>query len=386
MRVKLLLLFFLLISFSISGQSRTLSNDAEISILTVGPGTSLNDAFGHSAFRVKDTKTNIDLAFGYGAYDFNAPNFYLKFAQGKLNYSISVDYFKDFLATYTYFNRSIDEQVLNLNQEEKQQLYNYLLNNARPENKFYLYDFFYDNCATKIKDVAQSGLNNSIVFATPNDFQSKTFRSLIQENLNRNSWGSLGIDIALGSVIDKPTTAEDYMFLPKYIHSFFNSATLKSSEPLVKTSRRVFSPVESSRSSSFIYSPLFILGLISFIIMYITYRDVKKNTRSKTLDLPLFLITGLVGVGILLLWFATDHTATAYNYNLLWAFPLNILMLAQVLKTAPKAWFKKYIKFLIVLLCLMTLHWIMGVQVFAIGLTPLIIALLLRYIYLVKHI
>ncbi|EPR74566.1 hypothetical protein ADIWIN_0418 [Winogradskyella psychrotolerans RS-3] len=98
----------------------------------------------------------------------------------------------------------------------------------------------------------------------------------------------------------------------------------------------------------------------------------------------LFSVTGIIGIVILLLWFATDHSATAQNYNVLWAFPLNIFVVAQLLKPKVKTWFKKYLKFLIIMLCLLTSHWIIGVQVFAIGLIPLLIALLVRYIYLVK--
>ena len=175
------------------------------------------------------------------------------------------------------------------------------------------------------------------------------------------------------------------MFLPKYIHSYFNRAILKdTNEKLVKNTKTIFKSVDASKKSNFLISPLFILGLISVLLIFITYKDYKKNVRRKWLDVILFVITGLTGIAILLLWFATDHTATAYNYNLLWAFPLNLFMLGQVLKTSPKAWFKKYLKLLLIILCLMLLHWIMGIQVFSIGLIPIIIALVIRYIYLIK--
>lgn len=383
--IKLILLLFFIVEITFA-QNIQLSGEAEISVLTVGPGASLNDAFGHSAFRIKDLKSGIDTVYGYGEYDFDAPNFYLKFAQGKLNYLISETNYNRFYQVYVYYNRSIREQTLNLSQAEKQKLYNYLINNYKPENRPYLYEFFYDNCATKIKDVVNNASNNTITFNNPNDFQDATFRTLIQNELNKNSWGSLGIDLALGSVIDRKATPEDHMFLPKNIYTFFENATLgNTKKPLVKQSHVLYSKKDTPQANTFFTSPVFILSLIALFILYITYKDYKNSRRTKWLDITLFTLTGLIGVMILLLWFATDHSGTHQNYNLLWASALNILVIGQLLRKTPSTWFVKYIKLLIILLCLLTLHWIIGVQVYAIGLIPLLIALLIRYVFLVKH-
>ena len=386
MKKQLLLLFITLFIVSAFAQQNQLSSQAEISILTVGPGTSLNDSFGHSAFRIADPKTGMDVVYGYGEYDFDAPNFYLKFAQGKLNYLISKTTFSRFYQIYNYFNRSIKEQVLNLSHTEKQKLYNYLIHNYKPENRRYLYEFFYDNCATKIKEVTNEAVNNTLIFNTPKDFEDATFRTLIQNNLNKNTWGSFGIDLALGSVIDKKASTEDHMFLPENIYRFFENATIgNNKKPLVKKSSTLYSKKDIPQSRSFLTSPLFILGIISLGIIWITYHDHKNKKRTKWLDVTLFTITGLIGVLILFLWFATDHTGTHQNYNLLWGFALNLLFVGQVIKPKASAWFVKYIKFLIILLCLLTLHWTIGVQVFAIGLIPLLIALFLRYLFLVAR-
>ena len=381
MRFLILLCLF---SFQIS-VSQTLSPTAEISVLTIGPGTSLNDAFGHSGFRIKDKAQGLDVVFGYGQYDFDAPNFYLKFAQGKLNYLISKDNFNDFYRVYVYFNRSIKEQTLNLNAAEKQNLYNFLVNNYKPENRAYLYDFFYDNCATKIRDVANSALNKGISFQKPDDYQAQSFRTLIQNNLNKNSWGSLGIDIALGSVIDREASPEEQMFLPENIHKFFAKATLQNGDPLVSKSETLYTEKEKNTASNLWSSPLVILSLIALGILWITYSDYKKNMRIKWLDIILLTLTGLIGIFLLLLWFATDHSATAHNYNLLWAFALNVFMLGQLCRKQPNLWFSRYLKFIIIMLCLLVFHWIVGVQVFAVTLIPLLIALMIRYMYLIKY-
>ena len=386
MQKKLLFLFLFLFVHIITAQQNKLSEQTEISVLTVGPGTSLNDAFGHSAFRIKDPIKGIDIVFNYGVYDFETPNFYLKFAQGKLNYLIGLNYYEDFFENYIAQNRTIKEQVLNLSTSEKQSLFDYLINNYKPENRAYLYEFFFDNCATKIKDVTQIALNNSIVFSKPKDYKPQTFRTLIHNNLNKNSWGSLGIDVALGSVIDRKASPEEQMFLPENIYKFFNVATLKSkNQSLVKETKVLYNKLDSPEPSNFLTSPLFVFGIIGLFIVYITYFDYKKQKRTVWLDVTLFSMTGLIGVLILLLWFATDHKGTHQNYNLLWAFVLNIFVIGQLFRKKALAWFVKYLKLLVILLCLLTLHWIIGVQVFAIGLIPLLIALLIRYVYLLKY-
>ena len=387
MKLKLLSLIFLFNLSHLYSQYLDLSPEAEISILTIGPGNSLNDSFGHSSFRLNDPSLNLDIIFNYGVYDFDAENFYLKFARGKLNYIVDTSNFEGFKNHYIRQNRYIKEQVLNLTQQEKQRAFNFLANNAEPENKYYLYDFFYDNCATKMRDILIDGTGLDVEFNEPKTLTPTTFRKLIQQNLDWNSWGSFGIDVALGSVIDKPAKASEHMFLPEYIHSFFENASIKGNpeKPLVKIDRDIFKNTKSENSNNFFLSPLFILGLLSAIIIYLTYSDFKKNKRTKWLDIILFAMTGLIGVFLLLLWFATDHSATAQNYNLLWAFALNIFVIGQVFKIKPKNWFTRYLKFLVIMLCLLVLQWVAGIQGFAYALIPLLGALALRYIYLIYY-
>ena len=175
------------------------------------------------------------------------------------------------------------------------------------------------------------------------------------------------------------------MFLPKYINVFFESAKIRTTESLVKNSSIIFQGKDIKSSSNFLVSPLMVIGILGVIILYITYRDYTNNARSKWLDVVLFGVTGMFGIVILLLWFATDHSATAQNYNVLWAVPLNIFVIGQLFKKQVKNWFKSYLKFLIIMLCLMTLHWLIGVQVFSIGLIPLLLALMIRYLFLLRH-
>jgi hypothetical protein len=381
---KLITLFLIIVSFSVEAQLK-LTAESKVSILTIGPGTSLNDAFGHNAIRIQDPVYKFDIVFDYGRYDFETENFYLKFAQGKLDYQISQSKFENFFGYYQYKNRSVKEQVLNLNTEQKTVFYNLLKENIKPENKNYPYDFFYNNCATKIKDDIENILDYQVVYNPSPIFKQFSFRNLIRSDLNQNSWGSFGIDIALGSKIDQIASVEEHMFLPKYLHQLLENAHLKTDDSRLVTASKTLNPSDFIKKNNFFISPLFVLGILAIVMLFITYKDYKNNNRSKWLDIGLFALTGCIGILLLLLWFATDHQTTAYNYNLLWACALNILFLPSIRKSRLNNRGLSYLKFLVLLLSLMGLHWITGVQSFAIGLIPLLIAIGVRYLFLIHH-
>jgi hypothetical protein len=364
------------------------SENAEISIITIGPGDVLYDKFGHSAYRVKDQSLGYDIVYNYGTYDFDTPNFYTKFARGKLLYQLSFRDFQSFIYSYKLQNRWIKEQVLALSTSEKEAVFNYLQNNAKDENKSYKYDFFFDNCATRIRDVLKEVLDDRLQYNDSFITQQYTFRELIQKNVHANSWGSLGMDVATGAVTDRDATAWEYQFLPDYIFEAAATATLDTNgqeHPLVKKTNFLFKNNPVKVKSNYLVSPLSIFSILALLILWITYRDLKKETRSRYLDAALFFATGAIGILLALLWFATDHTATANNYNLLWAFPFSILFTGVIAKRQPKKWVHRYIMFLLLLLFLLTIHWITGVQEFAIGFLPLFMALGVRYVYLVYY-
>ena len=385
MNFKKLITFLLIItSFSVNAQLE-LTTESKISILTIGPGTSLNDAFGHNAIRIKDPIYKFDIVFDYGRYDFEIENFYLKFAQGKLDYEIGQTKFETFFNYYQYKNRSVKEQVLNLSTEQKTSLYLLLKENIKPENKSYPYDFFYNNCATKIKDDIEYILDNQLIYYPKLTFEQFSFRNLIRSDLNQNSWGSLGIDLALGSKIDQIASVEEHMFSPKYLHQLLENARIKTNNSRLVSVSKTLNTTETITQNRFFSSPLFILGILALIVLLTTYKNFKNNNRSKWLDISLFAFTGCIGILLLLLWFATDHQTTAYNYNLLWAFALNILFIPSICKPKLNNRGLSYLKFLVLLLCLMALHWITGVQSFAIGLIPLLIAICTRFLFLIHH-
>lgn len=385
--LKNLLFYVCALTFCLGmSQTMPLSETAEISILTVGPGENLYDKFGHSAFRVTDAENNRDWAFNYGTYDFDTPNFYTKFAQGKLLYALSVEAYENFKNRYIREDRWIQEQVLNLSYSEKRALFDYLITNAQPENSKYKYDFFYDNCATKIRDVLVKALEGKVRYTDTFVDESYTFRQLIQKNVHWNSWGSLGMDVAIGAVTDKNASAWEYQFLPDYIFKAATTATIArngTTKPLVKETNTIFSAPEDINPPTVITSPMFVFSVFAVLILAITYNDKRKQQRSRFLDATIFAVTGIIGILLCLLWFATDHSSTANNYNLLWAFPFSLPIAVAIGKKQPKIWVRRYCIFLVLLMVLLTMHWGTGVQEFAVGFIPLYIALLVRYLYVI---
>ena len=386
MKQTILFIFLSLVIYTSFSQNIQLTSQAEISIITVDDGKELYDTWGHSAIRVLDRSNDIDQVYNYGMYDFNTPNFYTKFAQGKLLSDLGNYPFYRFLKGYMVENRGVTEQILNLTLTQKQHYFNFLENNAKPENRKYLYDFFFDNCATKLRDVTTEVLGNKVNYKDELLQSTLTFRDLIYKKLEYHPWGTFGIDIALGSVIDKKATPKQTTFLPVYVYKGFENATILENGkevPLVKMTTVLYQQKEEEIQKSF-FTPIILFSILAIIILLITYYDFKNKRRTKWLDFSLFLITGIVGLVVLLLWFATDHTATAKNYNVLWAFMPNIFIAFQLLKDKVKPWLRKYILLLIALLLIIIVIWILKVQVFSIGLIPILVFLVIRYLFILK--
>ncbi len=341
------------------GQSLTLSPQAELSLITCGRGPEeVYSAFGHSAIRVVDPINGIDYAYNYGVFDFSQPNFYLNYTKGLLLFKLGVYAYPDFVNAYVYHNRWVTEQVLNFSQKQKQDVYNYLEWNALPENETYRYDYFYNNCANKVRDVFLQILNDSIRFDSSFITTDYTIRQLTDLYLTDQPWGDLGIDICLGLPMDKKATPYEYMFIPDYVASSFDHATIyRNGEevPLVKQKNPVFvnSPKEVVKAP---LSPWMAFAGFFALALGLSALDWKRQKASVWFDAILFSALGIVGVLLLLLWAATDHAAAAKNFNLLWALPTHLVVLGFVnKKTHP--FLKKYFRGIALFTVLLLLTW-----------------------------
>jgi len=371
--------------FQLAAQQK-LSPEATVSVVTCGQGTELYSAFGHSAFRIYDPVLKLDKIYNYGTFDFNKPNFYLNFAKGKLIYQLSTTRYGYFLQEFNYENRWVKTQELNLDEADVQAVYDFLENNARPENRSYRYDFFYDNCSTKIEEVIKAVLKDKVTFNNSHITSHKSHRDLIADyTADKFKWGKFGIDLALGSVIDDEATTTEYKFLPDYIYLGFENATINvdgENIPLVKASNKVLNERASPQPFS-ILQPFIVFLVISLFFIWITYQNYTTNKRSKWVDFFLYFITGLIGIAVLLLWFATSHTATYKNFNFLWAFAPNLVVAFFMFKTVLPKWLPNYNKLLLVLLVIQAILWILKIQVFNIAIIPILVMLFVRYGFLI---
>jgi hypothetical protein len=385
-QLGLLLAFFL---FSFQGwaqfEGSRLSPEAKISLITCSSGPELYAIFGHSAVRVNDPVNGLDIVFNYGTFDFDEPNFYLKFARGKLNYKLSISYFRDFVYSYTMDNRSVYEQEMNFTEEQKQQYWAFLTNNYLPQNRFYLYDFFFDNCATRIRDGVEATFPNQVRFNISKFDKDMSFRNLIDLYLPPQPWGDFGIDLALGARIDREATPYEYMFLPDYLAKGFANATLTEkgqTVPLVGEMKVVFErePIEFSRG---FFTPTVLLWVFFAVVLALTVMDFIKRRRSRVFDMTFFFMTGIIGIILLLLWFATDHQATANNFNLLWAIPTHIAVAFFLGQNALPDWVSKYMLATAILAALLLVFWPWWPQMLHAAFVPVTLALGLRAAYTV---
>ncbi|MFN8336673.1 MAG: DUF4105 domain-containing protein [Cyclobacteriaceae bacterium] len=373
---KSLALLLVLVSLTIFAQ-KPLSENAQISVLTLGPFQGeLYSAFGHSAIRVYDPASGSDLAFNYGVFDFDQPNFYLNFTRGHLLYKLGVYPYDLFRDHYISHNRYVHEQVLNLTQAQKQKVFDYLFWNAQPENVDYLYDYFYNNCATKVRDVFVEVFADSIKFDATYAPVGYTVRDLTHSYLSQQPWGELGIEICLGQPMDKTLTTYEYMFIPDYIESGFNRATLNG-KPIVRENVSVYESKPEAASFS-IFHPWIVFGLFLVIVIALTVRDWKRKRLTKWFDVVLFSVMGWLGLLLFILWVATDHHAAAKNWNLLWAFPLHAVAGPMIVKLRFSGLVKKYFLATALVLVATLVLWAFLPQQLNVFLIPLVVAMAVR--------
>lgn len=369
----------LILASTLAQAQLKLSNKAEISLMTFGPGQEqLYTAFGHSAFRVNDPGLGIDHAYNYGVFDFNQPNFYLNFARGYLYYRLGVMDYKSFEDHYIYYNRYVREQKLNLTPKQKQRLFDYLQWNNQPENQHYRYDYFYDNCATKMPNIILEVFRDTVTFDGSHIKTDYTIRELTDLYLKHQPWGDLGIDIGLGLPMDKKPTPYEYMFLPDYVEKGFAHATIKNNGntvPLVKERVSIYESRDQELSET-ILTPLLVFSIFFVIVSIVSYRDYSRGKPTQWLDVILFTALGVLGVLLLLLWLATDHQAAAKNFNLLWALPTHLVAVFAFIKN-PK-WLEKYFLAIAALSVLLLFSWPILPQQLHYSLVPLVMTIGLR--------
>ncbi|MBQ6963701.1 MAG: DUF4105 domain-containing protein [Paludibacteraceae bacterium] len=325
-----LILSFLLTITALAQQPSEREDDIysnlEVSLLTCSPGDELYSAFGHTAIRVND------MVFNYGMFNFNTEGFYIKFVSGQTDYELGVEMMDGFERQYERRNRSVIEQKLNLTNEEKATLFNALIENTRPENKTYRYNFVFDNCATRPRVKIEECLKGAIKYDVKEENES--YRKLIEKYVGEDSWIKFGIDILIGAEADKTASFFDRLFLPDELMNAFATARRDNGERLVSKTEEIVSQDKDEDDEDNGITPLAAAVIAMTIISIVSLLFPRKL---KALDFILFLATGLLGVVITFLCFFSLHPLVGENYNLLWLNPVHLIIpLTIFIKKARK--------------------------------------------------
>jgi hypothetical protein len=349
-RMKRPILYFLLLLLAASGAQaqrfsfevpvpteRILSDDAQISLLTMLPGDEIYALFGHSAFRVHDPALGIDRVYNYGTFDFNQPYFVLRFMRGQLDYQLSVSPYDQIVPYYYELGRPVIEQVLNLTPHQKDHLLALLETNYRPENRIYRYDFFFDNCSTRLRDGLEAVVGTRLDYDVSG--QARTFRDLIDPYLARAPLTDFGVDLGLGSPTDRTASPREATFLPVELMHVFGAAQVDG-RPLVSRTDTLFWFEGLQATPRAFNWPLLAAWLLLLAGAVLT---VLRPALARRIDAPLLGFAGIVGMIVFFLWFLTEHTVTGPNWNLLWAWPTHLAAGYFVARGRQPRWLRQYL-------------------------------------------
>ncbi|MCH2450832.1 MAG: DUF4105 domain-containing protein [Gracilimonas sp.] len=319
----LLTIFFGVLTTPLWGQQAQLSSETKVSLITASPGNELYTIFGHTALRLVDPVSNIDHTYNYGTFDFDTNGFYRKFTLGNLQYFLSVNKFENAKKAYLNDGRIITEQRLNLTENQTKRLYDFLENNARPENRYYSYEFFYDNCTTRVYEALKAVAGDSIHFQEPQNSAKNSFRQFINPYLESVSWVKFGINLLLGTPADRNPSESETLFLPDLLKEGFSHARIQQADTSLAlvSEQRFYAPQKRSVISPASVSPTltFWFLLITSLLAGFFYRT--NQTFWFWFDRLLFGIIGLIGVLIFTLWLLSSYPSTKWNWNIVWSAP-----------------------------------------------------------------
>jgi len=375
---KILLLITVLQLLYIPGILSQPAVDTEIYLLTCGPGTETYSIYGHSALRIVIPEKKFDLVYNWGLFDFDTPHFAWKFAKGRLNYMVGYTTLTNFLKEYNYEKRFVISQKINLNQEETDKLVTLLNENLKPENVEYRYDFLYDNCSTRIRDILEKSIGNKL-FYPPDEVKKAvpTFREMINKYQMNTLWLDFGIDLLLGSPCDKRAFFRDRMFLPIEMHKELSKAVVNRDNkmvPLLQNPETILDFSVPGYKQNFLTSPSMVFTLF-FIIVIILTSSVKRRKMTDYVDIAVLSIFSVLSLVMIFFNFFTDHQQTEMNFNILWLNPLLIICLILLIMKKPGiVWHKIVFYITLIFIALMAFL----PQGFNLATVPLILLILVR--------
>ena len=347
----------------------------EVSLLTCQPHDEVYSLYGHTALRWHDLRTGLDIAFNWGVFNFKAPHFVTRFVFGLTDYELGAYPYNIFQKEYRHFGSMVTEQVLNLNGEEIARLKGLLDQNLQPENCVYRYNYFYNNCTTKARDIIEQCISGEVKYTERKDF-TPSYRDMVHEMTRNKHWSQWGNDLLLGIKADQPTTLRQQEFLPHNLMYDFDRAQIYENgvyRPLVKERRIAVPAGVQVINKEFPITPIqyFCIMLVIGIIFFIM--EWKQQGIYIYWDALLMVISGIIGVVLFLMLFS-QHPTVSLNLQIILFNPIHWLFLWPVIRGKKTIYWK-----ILAVLCVLFL--IGGLfQSYAEGIWILALCLLLQCI------
>ena len=325
---RILTLFTLLSLISLALVTPThaqISDSARVSVFTIYPGEALHSLWGHSALRIWDPVTGIDISYNYGTFDFGNPlSFIARFAYGKLDYQLSLQN-SPALVERSWFSekRGVVEQQLNLTPSETRTLYGFLSINALSENRTYRYDFLFDNCATRIRDALEYALQTPLADSISTGM---SFRDLVRPYVHARPDLDMAINLAMGLPVDRYASQRDLAFLPIELQALLQNAQTATGAPLVLASDTLHGNPVTPETRRSISLPTGVAWLI-FVAAFVYFLRDFREPRQRKFDVVLLSTVTLLGLLVTFFWLVSLHTITRPNLHIIWAWPLHIIAL-----------------------------------------------------------
>ncbi len=300
----------------LAGQLPRLGDGAQVSLITYTPGEELYQAFGHSAIRIRDDLLGLDRLYNYGVFDFETPNFYVKFIHGDLRYQLAVSSSELEIQAVGASGQGVTEVPLNLAPSQKQGLFEALEINLLPENRYYQYDFILDNCSTRPRDVIEQVTGSPVAVR---DAGKQTFRDMLDPYFTRIPWAGLGVSLLMGARIDRPASPREACFLPADLERAVETSK-NGNHNLAAEKKIIFPPAVMAGSWAFL-APIWVFSGCG--VLWFLFWLLRRKAHSTRLTGLCLMIFGLVGTFILILSCWTRLWVLHDNYNLLWLIPLH---------------------------------------------------------------
>lgn len=351
-------------------------DSVEIGLITCFPHEEVYSLYGHTALRYHNLRTGEDLVFNYGVFNFKAPHFVARFVLGKTDYELGIIPFKPFCKYYKDWGSEVIEQLLNLTNEEKARISYALAVNYRPENRVYRYNFFYDNCSTRPRDIIANNILGRVIYAPHKDY-TPSYREMIHELVGHHPWATFGNDLLLGAKSDVKASLEQQQFLPlNLMHDFDNAQiyTINGEyKPLVKERRVLVESGVQIIENDFPLSPTACSLLLLSVFIGVFLIERKRKQQCVWFDIIFMTLTGTLGLLLFVMLFS-EHPTTSTNLQILVFNPLTLFFIPSVWRRSETTHYWTFL-----LICVVLFFLGCFLQDYAEGMEIVALCLLTRY-------